>query len=209
MKQFSLKKELIVIVGDNFVKNNILCLLLLLAFSRVAMAETLCNSKVTRELETCAKNNFELSDKQLNGAYKDIALKFSEGDRQTLMKAQRAWVAYKEKTCQGAYDATSPGEEAGVDKWTCLDEITKTRTRELQYLDTSSDMTDFFHATDVVSKYYEGGDRSRFIEKLANKALVNDDVNWNLYVTENCKLTASRFNEDKKDCMARQSFYRY
>ncbi|CAE6825650.1 hypothetical protein R75465_06032 [Paraburkholderia aspalathi] len=178
-------------------------------FSNIAAAGTLCNSKITRELEACARNNFELSDKQLNGAYRVLASKLQREDAQMLLTAQRAWVAYKEKTCQGAYDATSPGEEAGIDKWTCLDEITKTRSRELQYLESGAGLADFFHAADVVSKYYENGNRSRFIDKLADRALVSDDPNWNLYVAENCKLAASRFSEEKQDCMARQSFYRY
>ncbi|CAE6793344.1 lysozyme inhibitor LprI family protein [Paraburkholderia aspalathi] len=178
-------------------------------FSSIAAASTLCNSKITRELEACARNNFELSDKQLNGAYRTLASKLQREDAQMLLTAQRAWVAYKEKTCQGAYDATSPGEEAGIDKWTCLDEITKTRLRELQYLESGAGLADFFHAADVVSEYYENGSRNRFIAKLADKALLKDDPNWNLYVAENCKLAVSRFSEEKQDCMARQIFYRY
>jgi uncharacterized protein YecT (DUF1311 family) len=113
-------------------------------FSSIAAASTLCNSKITRELEACARNNFELSDKQLNGAYRTLASKLQREDAQMLLTAQRAWVAYKEKTCQGAYDATSPGEEAGIDKWTCLDEITKTRLRELQYLESGAGLAVFF-----------------------------------------------------------------
>ncbi|MCP2090346.1 UNVERIFIED_ORG: uncharacterized protein YecT (DUF1311 family) [Paraburkholderia sediminicola] len=178
-------------------------------FSSIAAASTLCNSKITRELEACARNNFELSDKQLNGAYRTLASKLQREDAQMLLTAQRAWVAYKEKTCQGAYDATSPGEEAGIDKWTCLDEITKTRLRELQYLESGAGLADFFHAADVVSEYYENGSRNRFIAKLADKALLKDDPNWNLYVAENCKLAVSRFSEEKQDCMARKIFYRY
>ena len=178
-------------------------------FSSIAAASTLCNSKITRELEACARNNFELSDKKLNGAYRVLASKLQREDAQMLLTAQRAWVAYKEKTCQGAYDATSPGEEAGIDKWTCLDEITKTRSRELQYLESGAGLADFFHAADVVSEYYENGSRNRFIAKLAEKALLKDDPNWNLYVAENCKLAVSRFSEEKQDCMARKIFYRY
>lgn len=61
----------------------------------------------------------------------------------------------------------------------------------------------------MVSEYYENGSRNRFIAKLADKALLKDDPNWNLYVAENCKLAVSRFSEEKQDCMARKIFYRY
>ncbi|WJF90936.1 hypothetical protein QS306_04535 [Paraburkholderia bonniea] len=115
----------------------------------------------------------------------------------------------KENICQGACDAAHPGEAAEIEKWTCVDGITQTRTRELQYPESGTGLTDFFHATDTIFKYYENGNRNRFIGKLADKFLVNDDSNWNLYITENCKLAVSRFGEEKKDCMARQSSYRY
>lgn len=187
----------------------IFMLFALWVFSSLAGASTLCTSKITRELETCARSNFEVSDRQLNSAYKMLASRLQGGDAQTLLKAQRAWLAYEEKTCQGAYDVTSPGEESGIDKWTCLDGITKNRTRELQYLESGTGLDDFFHAVDVVAKYYESGDRGRFIDKLAARALVDDEQDWNSYVTENCKLAASRLSEEKKDCMARQTFYRY
>jgi hypothetical protein len=155
------------------------------------------------------KKNYESSDRLLNYTYKVLASKLSGEDRKTLLNAQRAWIMYKEKFCQAAYDFTSPGEEAGIEKLTCLDGLTRTREKELKYIDSASGMDDFFHAADVVSQFYEAGDRGRFIDKLANDPSVNDDKNWNSYVMDNCKLAAARLHEEKKDCVARQTFHRY
>lgn len=190
-------------------KISVLFLLVMSIFCGVAVADTLCSSNVTSELGECARGNFKSADQYLNESYRRLAGKLAGDDKKMLLDAQRSWITYKEKICQGAYDATAPGEEAGIDKWTCLAEVTKTRARELQYLDSASGAADFVHAVEVVSKYYEGGDREKFVNKLADDALRNDDKNWSLYVMENCKLAASRLNEDKKECMARQSFYRY
>lgn len=82
-----------------------------------------------------------------------------------LIGSQRKWIIYKEKLCKSAKNQTISGEESEIEKWTCLDDITKTRTKELQYIQSDSGMGDFFHAVDIVSKLYEGGDRNRFIDK--------------------------------------------
>ncbi|SEB00741.1 lysozyme inhibitor LprI family protein [Paraburkholderia sartisoli] len=190
-------------------KKNIGLIFFLSIFSSATTAGSLCNSNVTRELEACAKSNFESSDVQLNIKYKTLFSKFSGRNKDMLINSQREWIQYKEKSCQATYDATNPGEEAGIEKWTCLDNLTKIRTKELQYLDSGSGMDEFFHAVDIVSKFYEAGDRNKFIDKLADKASSKGDPIWNFYIVENCKLAASRLHEEKKDCMARQGFYLY
>lgn len=190
-------------------KKYIVILFIASTFSTVAMAGRLCNSNGTRELETCAKENLESSDKKLNLAYKDLASKLSGKNKEALLYSQRGWISYKDKYCQSVYDYTFPGKEAGIEKFTCLDSLTKTRTKELNYINSGSEMDDFLHAADVVSQLYEGGDRSKFIEKLVDRASTNDDPDWTYYITKNCKLTAIRLHEERKDCMARQGFHRY
>ncbi|CAB3788561.1 lysozyme inhibitor LprI family protein [Paraburkholderia caffeinilytica] len=188
---------------------NIIPLLLISILSSTAIADPICDSIITRELEQCVRVNFESSDRNLNSAYKILAQKLSPQQRKILLTSQREWVIYKEKICQAVYDFITPGQEAGIEKWSCLDEITKTRSRELRYIDSASGMNEFFRAADIVSKLYEGGDRSRFIDKLTNMALENSDSHWNYYITENCKLLAARFHEEKRECIARQVFYEY
>lgn len=190
-------------------KKTIVFLFFLTAFSNAVMAGSLCKGNVTRELEACAKNNFESSDKKLNVAYKTFSSKLSGQPRQTLVNAQREWISYKEKSCQTTNDSINAGEEAGIEKRVCLDQLTKIRTKELQYMDSGSGMEDFFHAVEIVSRLYEGGDRNKFIDKLANNLPENDNSDWRSYTAENCNLTAARLHEGSKDCMARQNFYRY
>ena len=138
----------------------------------------MCTSNVTKELEACAKENFEDSDKNLNLAYNDLAEKLSATDKGILVRAEKEWLAYKESTCQSAFEITFPGEEAGIDKWTCLDQITRARTEEIQYLNAGIGALGFYKALDVVPKLYEAGSRDKFISKLTDAYAKEDNKNW-------------------------------
>ena len=185
--------------------------LALIAFTSLCAEASLsmCTSNVTKELEACAKANFDYSDKALNIAYNDFAAKLPAADKGILVRSEKEWLAYKEATCQGAFDATSLGEEAGIDKWTCLDQITRARVEEIQYLNAGIGALGFYKALDVVPKLYEGGSRDRFFAKLMDAYTKDENKNWRAYVDDNCKLAVSKLNEDRSDCVARQAFYRY
>ena len=186
-------------------------LTLIIAASSVCAqaSQSMCISNLTEVLEACAKENFEYSDRILNLTYNDLAAKLSPADKGVLIQAEKAWLAYKDSTCRRAYDATSPGEEAGIDKWTCLDQITRARTEEMQYLKAGIGALGFYKALDIVPKLYEGGSREKFISKLTDIFSKSDDKNWRLYVENNCKLAVAKVHEDKSICIARQAFYLY
>lgn len=182
---------------------------LLFLLPHISMAYTACTSSVTRELAACAKSNFEESDSHLNSQYKIILAGLTGGDRDALIKTQREWISYKEAVCQGAYESTYPGEEADIDRLTCLDEVTRGRKRELEYLNSGIGGDEFLHATNIVAKYYEHGNRDNFISKLVNEFSRDSDALWRTYVSDNCALVVSRINDKKYECIARQEFYRY
>src|ERR1700761_1507358 len=190
-------------------KKILITLILVVASACAKASQSMCIGNVTEELEACAKANFEYSDQILNLTYNDLAAKLSPADKSALIQAEKAWLAYKDSTCQGAYNATSPGDEAGIDKWTCLDQITRARTGEMQYLKTGIGELGFYQALDIVPKLYEGGSRDKFISKLTGIFSRSDDKNWRSYVENNCKLAVVRVHEDKSVCIARQVFYLY
>jgi uncharacterized protein YecT (DUF1311 family) len=172
-------------------------------------SQSMCSSNVTKELEACAKGNFEYSEQILDSTYNDLSAKLSAGDKNLLIRAEREWLAYKKSTCQGAFNATSPGEEAGIDKWTCLDQITRARIEEIQYLKTGIGALGFYKALDVIPQIYGAGSRETFISKLVNLYTKSNNNDWRSYVDDNCKISISRVHDNKSDCIARQTFYRY
>ncbi|KGC70121.1 hypothetical protein DP57_5996 [Burkholderia pseudomallei] len=186
----------------------IFLVLVFLSFN-VSAAQSMCTSNVTKEIEACARKNFEYADSVLNSAYADLASKLSAADRGVLVRAEREWLAYRVATCQDAYDATSPGEEGGVEKWTCFDQITRARADEIQLIGTGIGALGFYKEMDVVPKLYENGAREKFVSKLVGIYSESDADNWRSYVEDNCKLSSSRLHDNKSECVARQVFYRY
>jgi uncharacterized protein YecT (DUF1311 family) len=186
-------------------------LLLIITFTSLCAkaSQSMCTGNVTKELEACARVNFEYSDKNLNLAYDDLARKLSAADKGILVRTEKEWLTYRGTTCQGVFDAISPGEEAGIDKWTCLDQITRARTEEIQYSNAGIGALGFYKALDVVPKLYEAGSREKFISKLMDVYVKDENKDWRSYVEGNCKLAVSRLREDRSDCVARQAFYRY
>lgn len=124
-------------------KKIILLLIMVCTSHCVEASQSMCTGNITKELEACAKENFEYSDRNLNIAYNSLATRLSATDKGVLLRAEKEWLAYKDATCQGAFDAVFPGEEAGIDKWTCLDQITRARTEEIKYLNTGVGELDF------------------------------------------------------------------
>lgn len=187
-------------------KTAIVFILLFFPLTGCVFAGSMCDESVTRELKSCAKNNFDLSNKELNSEYSTIMSRFQSRDKDSLRETQRLWIKYKEAYCQAAFDAVSPGEEAAIDKWTCLDSVTRVRLGELQYINSGVSDNSFSRSINFISKTYEGGDISKVITKLGDLPSASLDPRWTLYVEANCKLTYSRLHEEKDVCIARQNF---
>lgn len=190
-------------------RSRALLLTALSLFAPLTSAGTLCNSSVTNELQACAKSNFAEADKRLNVEYKALSALLPEPQRINLLDVQRDWIRYRNAYCRTAFDATSPGEEAGIDRCSCLQGVTHARTKELTYIRSASGAEDFYHAIAFVSDAYENGSRAKVIRKLNQRPTADTDERlWLTYVQGNCRLTALRLHEDHDVCVARQNFYR-
>lgn len=183
-------------------------LLAIYCVSSIVLARSNCTSQITREIEACTKKNAQESDDALNKEYTYLMRKFSADDRRLLLETQRYWIAYRDQYCQAAFDATSPGEEAGIDKWSCIDEITSTRTQELRYIDSSYTMKDFRSALRIMADQYEHGDLEKVINKLDKGVSGSSDPVWLKYVSANCEMTKKKLGEENNVCVARMNFYK-
>ncbi|QBR00455.1 lysozyme inhibitor LprI family protein [Paraburkholderia pallida] len=176
--------------------------------SHAALSKAVCGGQTNYEIEHCARSNYESADKDLNQNYNNILSKMPARDKQDLVVTQRLWVVYKEEYCQSAYDAASPGEEAAIDKLTCLTSVTEARTKEIRYLDSSVGMDDFRRSLAIMANLYEHGDTGKVISRLVSQNSDGNDLNWMKYVDLNCRMTASKLSEEHNACVARLNFYR-
>ncbi|RQY47579.1 DUF1311 domain-containing protein [Burkholderia stagnalis] len=187
-------------------KNIVFCVLMLV--SGAAFSKVVCNGQTNAELTSCAQTNYEASDKILNKSYNDFMGKLTASDRQSLIATQRAWVAYKEKYCGAAFDATAPGAEAAIDKLACLTSVTEARTEEIRYLGSAIGMDIFRRSLTVMANLYENGDTGKVITKLIKNTSDGDNPNWVKYVALNCKMTAAKLHEERDACTARLNFFK-
>jgi uncharacterized protein YecT (DUF1311 family) len=100
--------------------------------AQTAGDETVCHQQQTTVgIMYCLNDLAGQWDKRLNTAYQ-AALKASESDarRQALVRAERAWLAYRTANC-GWYDAQE-GTIREVEGASCMLDMTKARAVELE-----------------------------------------------------------------------------
>ncbi|RYE21395.1 MAG: DUF1311 domain-containing protein [Sphingobacteriaceae bacterium] len=86
------------------------------------------------ELNVCAQQQFRAADEKLNAVYKQVLAKLSQKSKQTLIKAQREWVQFRDDNAlvfAGQYEGGSMQPMVSLDAKTAT---THSRTEELQKL---------------------------------------------------------------------------
>ncbi|WP_269508456.1 lysozyme inhibitor LprI family protein [Burkholderia sp. IMCC1007] len=181
---------------------------MLILISSTVFSKVICNGQVNAELADCAEENYEAADRILNNSYNEFIRKSNPPEKKNLIEAQRAWIEYKERYCDAAFDATAPGAEASIDKWACLTSLTEVRTNEIRYLESSIGMDDFRRSLSVMANLYENGDTAKVISKLIKSTPDRSNPDWVKYVHLNCKMTAERLQEEGNACTARLNFFK-
>ena len=97
-----------------------------------------------RELNACVANSFKQADKELNAQWAKTLSTLRRHDKDmskwpsylgasadTLLQAQRAWLSYREKSCQTSA-RISAGTIAPMNYYFCMYSMTRARTAELR-----------------------------------------------------------------------------
>lgn len=106
----------------------------------LSQANNLLNCKNPRtqtEMNACAAQKAQTSDRRLNEVYRQVRNKYSENPRQEtqLVDAQRAWIRFRDRECTFSRNRYEGGSIAPMVYSNCLDRLTQQRTTELeQYL---------------------------------------------------------------------------
>ena len=81
---------------------NIVVFLALSILSCAAYSKSVCNSQVTKKIESCAESNFKGADSLFNHVYRTLATKWNGADAKDFQQTQRYWIKYKTKYRQAA-----------------------------------------------------------------------------------------------------------
>ncbi|MGL4237530.1 lysozyme inhibitor LprI family protein [Tabrizicola sp.] len=102
-----------------------------------------CANAVTQmELNECAYADWQAADADLNAVYKVVIARLKQWDAnlprdekstvETLRQAQRAWIIFRDKTCEAEGDAMDGGSAEPLLVYGCMRRVTIDRTVELQ-----------------------------------------------------------------------------
>lgn len=103
------------------------------------------NAQTQAELNSCAYQDFEKADKELNRVYRKALKKQEEVDREVadmgpnyvgavkaLKKAQRAWIDYRDGHCEGVGFEARGGSMEPMLVSGCMAQLTLERTKQLR-----------------------------------------------------------------------------
>jgi uncharacterized protein YecT (DUF1311 family) len=104
--------------------------LALFAFGSLARAD--CTDPANQaELTECAGKTADKADADLNAAYTKLAAMLGAGDRDLLVKAQEAWIAFRDAECAFRADAYRDGSIYSTLVSNCRVELSTARTTQL------------------------------------------------------------------------------
>jgi uncharacterized protein YecT (DUF1311 family) len=96
-----------------------------------------CNSYSQTQMELNEKeaNNFKAKDAELNKVYKRLAAMITmPKEKDMLLKAQRAWISYRDSHCALTESAYDGGSVQPLVYFACMREVTEQRIKELKAL---------------------------------------------------------------------------
>lgn len=91
------------------------------------------NAVSTADMVACISEEFEREDQRLNDNYQQLRSQLSDGRKEQLLTAQRAWIAYKDANCD-FYADPEGGTLARVSANSCVLTETTDRADELESL---------------------------------------------------------------------------
>lgn len=91
------------------------------------------NAGAQIDMNFCARAGWDISDAELNRLWREVKpAADARGRGQALLDAQRAWLRYRDATCEAERDQYAGGSIAPLVYWQCMDRLTIRRNAELR-----------------------------------------------------------------------------
>ena len=93
-----------------------------------------CSRQQTQlDMNFCARSGWEVADGELNRLWSVVKPAADRrGQGAALLQAQRAWLRYRDATCEAERDGYAGGSIAPLVYWQCMDRLTIARNAELR-----------------------------------------------------------------------------
>lgn len=177
--------------------------ILILIFINSAWAVD-CNSNA--EMEKCSQDRYHGHDDELNVTYGKLSRSVSGNVRTDLRAAQRAWIVYRDATCNDAGDTSKFGKEVNLEKISCLDRMTEVRQMQLDYLSGKRSLIGFVSFINLNASL-KNQSQSYTVNELNERRPDGKDKIWDLNVSSFCKVSNDMRRENENFCKAGLIFY--
>jgi len=109
--------------------SRLLLALMPLLFTIVAQADDCANAVTQGEMNQCAAQQYKAADKELNDLYKQITARLKDDPKakQLLVKAQRAWIDFRDAECEFSASGVEGGSVYPLIHSDCITAQTKAR----------------------------------------------------------------------------------
>jgi len=84
------------------------------------------------QMKEKANKDYQIADAELNKVYKQVAKSLSKKGKAALLKAQKAWIQYRDNSAEAYGTLEEGGSLEGLNYTLCSTSITKKRTTELK-----------------------------------------------------------------------------
>jgi uncharacterized protein YecT (DUF1311 family) len=101
----------------------------------LAFAENCGASGVQSEMNACAAEAYRKADAQLNAHYKALLAQYSkvgEETKQSFVKSQRAWLAFRDAECELEASGIEGGSAQPMIIQSCLERLTLIRVKDFE-----------------------------------------------------------------------------
>ncbi|NEQ50226.1 MAG: DUF1311 domain-containing protein [Leptolyngbya sp. SIO3F4] len=166
----------------------------------VALAKKDCGQMVTQlDMNQCAAENYQISDKALNQVYQDVRQELSDTAKSQLMTAEERWLVFRDAQCTFESDRFEGGSIAPLIQASCMEQITDNRIAELK----QSDQTELSYADADAQLNAVYQELQVLVSGSEGDALTDVQLSWLDYRDAHCEYevnlpTAS----DKNACLA-------
>ncbi|MFM7363228.1 MAG: lysozyme inhibitor LprI family protein [Cuspidothrix sp.] len=98
----------------------------------IAVKELNCSNDTSLSEQTeCFRKDYEQANRELNRVYKQVISDLSAERKQKLIRAEQAWIKYRDTNCEYRSSMWGGVQRVGFN-YSCLARMTRERTQELR-----------------------------------------------------------------------------
>ncbi|WP_300979353.1 lysozyme inhibitor LprI family protein [Flavobacterium sp.] len=105
---------------------------LLLSLLFLVFSVSAATAQTQLEMNEKASLDYKKADAELNKVYKKLVSLLDKNEKVLLIQAQKDWIKYRDSHCKFESDPYTGGSIKPLILLTCLEEITKERTKHLK-----------------------------------------------------------------------------